>query len=169
MKRYLSIVCLFAIANGAAMAQSTGGGVASKNRDSVAAFVATQNFIVGRLGRDCLAEIGRSETPLEFQTKWQKDNETYYSAATKYMEARLAEIEDPAERDAVEGSYYASVQKTAEAAIRRQFSSGSKNDVCKYAMTLIDTGSMNIEEFAKVNKLPIVQDLEELVAWSKSK
>ena len=169
MKRYLSTVLLIAIGSGGAMAQSTAGAVASKSRDSSAAFIATQNFIVGRLGRDCLTEIGRSETPLEFQTKWQKDNDKYYGAASKYMEARLAEIEDPQERDAVEGSYYASVQKTAEAAVSRQLSSGSKNDVCKYAMTLIDSGSMNIEEFAKANKLPITQDLEELVAWSQSR
>ena len=169
MKRYLSIVCIFAIGSGAVMAQSTGSGVASKNRDSSAAFIATQNFIVGRLGRDCLTEMGRSETPLEFQANWQKDNVKYYGAAIKYMDARLAEIEDPEEREAVEGSYYASVQKTAEAAIRRQFSGGTKNDVCKYAMTLIDTGSMNIDEFAKSNKLPIMQDLEELVAWSQSR
>jgi hypothetical protein len=169
MKRYLSIVCMFVIGSSAALAQTTGGGVASKSRDSSAAFVATQNFIVGRLGRDCLTEIGRTETPLEFQAKWQKDNMKYYGAAVKYMDARLAEIEDPEERRAIEGSYYASVQKTAESAIARQFSTGAKNDVCKYAMTLIDTGSMNIEEFAKANKLPIMQDIEELVTWSSSR
>lgn len=169
MKRLLNIACMLAIGSGAALAQTAGGEVAAKNRDAAAAFVATQNFIVGRLGRDCLAQIGRSETPLEYQTKWQTDNAPYYGAATKYMDARLAEIENAEERDAVERAYYASVQKTAEAALNRQFSNGSKDDVCKYAMTLVDTGSMNIEEFGKANKLPIMQDLQELVAWSKTK
>ena len=169
MSRRINILFMAAFLSLGAMAEGIGGRVATKARDSSAAFVATQNFIVGRLGRDCLSDIGRSETALEYQTKWQKDNAKYYGAATKYMEIRLAEIADPADRDALERSYYGSVQKTGEAAVSRQFSNGSKSDVCKYAITLVDTGSMNIEEFGKANKLLIMQDLEELVEWAKAK
>jgi hypothetical protein len=143
--------------------------VGSKSRDSSAAFIATQNFIVGRLGRDCLGELGRSETPLEYQKKWQKDNAKYFDAATKYMEVRLSQLEDPEQRDAVERAYYASAERTGEAAVGRQFSNGTKRDVCQYAITLVDAGSMNIEAFVKSAKLPVMQDLEELVNWATAK
>ncbi len=167
--RVLSSTLLIALVSVGATADDIVGQAGSKSRDSSAAFVATQNFVVGRLGRDCLGDMGRSETPLEYQQKWQKENAKYYDAATKYMEVRLSQLEDPAERDAVERSYYASVQKTGEAAISRQFSNGSKSEVCKYAITLVDSGSMNIEEFGKATKLPIMKDLEELAEWAKKK
>lgn len=150
-------------------AADAGVQVGSKSRDSSAAFIATQNFIVGRLGRDCLGDLGRSETPLEYQKKWQRENAKYYDAATKYMAVRLNQLEDLEQRDAVERGYYASAERTGEAAVARQFSNGTKTDVCKYAITLVDTGSMNIEAFVKAAKLPIMHDLEELLEWATKK
>lgn len=155
-------------ASGAATAETTGDGVESKSRDASAAFVETQHFIVGRIGRDCLGELKRTETPQEFQAKWQRENARYYDAARKYMTARLSQIENPAARDTVERSYYATAQKTGEAATTQLFSRGPKDEICKYAMTLVDTGSMNIEEFGKAARLPIMPDLEEMAQWGKT-
>lgn len=142
--------------------------VESQARDASATFIETQHFIVGRIGRDCLAEIGRKETPVEFQQKWQRDNARYFDAARKYLAARLREIENPEARDTVERAYYSSAEKTGEAATAQLFSKGPKDEICKYAMTLVDTGSMNIEEFAKAGKLPIITDLEELASWGST-
>ena len=150
------------------ISEARAASIESKSRDASAAFVETQHFIVGRIGRDCLAEIGRTETPLEYQTKWQRDNAKYFHAARKYLAIRLTEIENPAARDAVERGFYTSAERTGEAATAQLFSKGAKNEVCKYAITLVDTGSMNIEEFGKATKLPIMKDLEELTNWAKS-
>jgi hypothetical protein len=143
--------------------------VESNARDKSAAFVATQNFIVGRFGRDCLEELKRPETPSQYQQNWQHSNAKYYEAAAKYMRARLAEIDDPVERDQVERAYYASAQKNGETAINQLYGQGRKPEVCKYAITMVDAGNMDIEEFGKVTKRPILNDLAELVEWAKSR
>ncbi len=161
-------VTLLAV-NALAMSEARADTVESKPRDASATFVETQHFIVGRIGRDCLSEIGRTETPLEYQAKWQRDNAKYFDAARKYLATRLVEIENPDARDAVERAYYASAEKTGEAAVTQLFSRGPKNEVCKYAITLVDTGNMNIEEFGKAAKLPIMKDLDELASWAKAK
>lgn len=163
---FIAIIC--AIVATTAGAQNSAGRVQSDMRDASAAFIATQHFIVGRIGRDCLAEIGRTESPQEYQQKWEEENAAYFAAATKYMAARLEEIEDPAERENVEASYNKSVEGTGEAAAARLLSNGPKNDACKYALTIVDTGSMNIEEYAKIAKLPIMKHLTELVDWAKA-
>ena len=137
-------------------------------RDASAAFIATQHFIVGRIGRDCLSEIGRTESPLEYEQKWEKENAKYFDAATKYIAARLHEIEDSTEREKVDASYYKSVQNTGAAAAERLLSKGPKNDACKFALTIVDTGSMGIEEYAQAGKLPIMEHLAELVEWAKA-
>lgn len=88
----------------------------------------------------------------------------------KELEAENArEIEDSAERENVEASYYKSVQNTGEAAAERLLSKGPKNDACKFALTIVDTGSMGIEEYAKAAKLPIVDHRLELVEWAKNR
>jgi hypothetical protein len=166
--RILLAIVLTLFAWGLAFADDTTPRVESKSRDRSAAFVATQNFIVGRLGRDCLKEVGRPETPLEYQQSWQRENARYFAAANKYMAARLAEIADPEERDRVQHAYYAAAQKSGELATKQLYGQGRTSEVCKYALTIVDAGNMNIDEFGKVTKLPIMKDLEELVAWAES-
>jgi hypothetical protein len=161
---------LFAMAFFAATsASSHAETVESKSRDASATFIETQNFIVGRIGRDCLTEIGRSETPLAFQQKWQRDNAPYFDAARKYLAARLLEIENPADRDAVERGYFDSAERTGEAATAQLFSKGSKDEVCKHVMTLVDTGSMDIEQFAKATNLPIFEAVQALAKWGSTR
>ena len=168
MNPSISLCAVAFLAGVVTIAEARAASVESKPRDASATFVETQHFIVSRIGRDCLTEIGRTETPLEYQAKWQRDNARYFDAARKYLATRLTEIENPAARDTVERAFYSSAERTGEAATAQLFSKGAKYEVCKYAMTLVDTGSMNIEEFGKAANLPIMKDLEELVAWAKS-
>lgn len=141
--------------------------LASDARDSAAAFVATQNFVVGRLGRDCLEILSRPETPREFQQTWQRSNAEYHAASTAYIEARLAEIEDLAERDALEQSYYASVNGRGAAAANQILSKGEKEDVCRSAIALVDNGQMNIDEFVENTNQPVKPSLDELLNWAR--
>ncbi len=169
MKQSIYIAFLAGLVSCSAAAENGSERAESQSRDASAAFVATQHFVVGRIGRDCLEELGRSETPLQYIEKWQRDNDKYYAATTQYMAARLSEISDPEERDAVESAYYASARQRGEAAVNQIFSKGPKNEVCKYAVTLVDAGSMNIEEFGNATKQPIMRDLAELVEWAKTR
>ena len=155
-------------ASGPAYGADMSGGAASESRDASAAFVATQSFIVGRIGRDCLGELGRTETPSEYQKQWQRENAKYYDASVEYMEARFEEIEDHAEKDGVENAYYSSVNERGEAAAAQLMSKGSKDEVCKYWVALIDAGRMNIEEFVKATKQPLMESLTEMVEWAKA-
>ncbi len=166
MHSSITICIVTFLATLVSMAEARAASVESQPRDASATFVETQHFIVGRIGRDCLSEIGRSETPLEYQAKWQRDNARYFDAARKYLAARLTEIENPAARDTVERAFYTSAERTGEAATAQLFSKGPKNEICKYAITLVDTGNMNIDEFGKAAKLPIMKDLEELANWA---
>ena len=168
MNKCIFITIMMALVSSSVTADRVGDRVESESRDASAAFVATQHFVVGRIGRDCLGELGRSETPLGYLEKWQRENGKYYDAATEYIAARLNEIDDPREREAVERAYYASAQHKGEAATNQLFSNGPKNEICKSAITLIDSGRMNIEEYGKAIKQPIMQDLAELVEWAKA-
>lgn len=142
--------------------------VASDQRDAVAAFVATQAFIVGRLGRDCLPVLKREESPRDYLGKWQKENARYHDAATRYIERRLAEIEDPVQRDQTEAAYYQSVQAKGMGAVNALFKNGVNEEVCKYALTLIDGGSMNIEPMATAAKGSLLEDLNGLADLMKA-
>jgi hypothetical protein len=145
-------------------------GVASEGRDSSAAFVATQNFVVGRIGRDCLELLGRKESAAEYQQQWQRTNARYHDAAARYMAARLAEIDDEGERDALESAYYDSVNKTGTAAVAQMLDRGEKIENCRYAITIIDAGNMDIDKFVVDTKQPIMAGrLEELVKWAKGR
>lgn len=168
MKRHFILLSATLVLSTLHAARSEAESVESKARDASSTFIETQHFIVGRIGRDCLAEIGRKETPAEFQRKWQRDNARYFDAARKYLAARLREIENPEARDTVERAFYASAERTGEAATTQLFSKGPKDEVCKYAMTLVDSGNMNIDEFGKATKLPIMQDVEDLATWGSS-
>lgn len=164
--RSLSILFLIGAFQAVAGAEPTID-VASQSRDAAAAFVATQNFVVGRIGRDCLGELGRSETAAEYRAQWQRENAKYYEASTKYIEARFEKIDDPVERGRVESGYYSSVNGTGDAAADQLLSKGKKKDVCESAIAMIDAGKMNIEAFVQATEQPIMEALTELVEWAR--
>jgi len=168
MKHRCPIALLLAIVANAAVAQNTGPPAQSDTRDAAAAFIATQHYIVGRIGTDCLSAVGREESPSEFEQKWKDDNASYLDAATKYEAARLDEIYDPAERENAEASYKTTVQGPGELAVKQLLSDRPKDEACKFALEMVDTGSMHIEEYARTAKLPIMKNLIELVEWAKT-
>lgn len=169
MKKSCSLSRASAVAALLFAAQLSAEPVASQARDASAAFVATQNFIVGRIGRDCLPVMNRSETARDYQQKWQKDNARYYDAATRYMEMRLAAIPDEQERDGLERAYYSSVQGKGMAAVKSLFKNGPDAEVCKYALTLIDGGSMNVDTMAAGVKGNLKTDLDALAVWGEKR
>lgn len=156
---------LFTTATLGASAQNNDS-VTSESRDAASAYMGTTNFVVGRLGRECLSLLGRPETPKEFVGAWQQRNAKYYSASMKYMVKRLdvALASGGANaRDDVARAYGTAVRRNGEGAVADWFSKGSKEDVCKRAVALIDAGAMDVSP-----KVPIYGELEALATWAKA-
>ena len=150
----------------------TDDGAVSDARDAAAAFVATQAFVVGRLGRDCLELLGRHESPREFIEAWQQQNAKYYDAAIKYMDVRLRQVADntgPSDRDGVERAYNNAVAQRGEAAVNSLFQKGAKDEVCKFELTLIDSGRMNMDAIIGSSALPVLKEVEALATWAATR
>lgn len=153
-------VCL--AASGSQAAESA----TSESRDASTAYVGTANFVVGRVGRDCLSMIGRSETPQAFVATWQQRNMKYLMASQKYMEARLGEAEAAGgleRRNAVVSALGTAVRNGAEATVKSWLERPEKVDACKRAVALIDAGKYDISSTS-----PMHSELESLVAWSQN-
>ena len=139
--------------------------VTSESRDAAAAYVGTTNFTVGRIGRDCLALLGRPESPQEFVQAWQGRNAKYYIAHQKYMLKRLdqALVEGgvPA-RDAVAIAYGSAVRREGDASAARWLQQDGKEKGCSRAVQLVDSGAMDIGP-----KVPIISELDALVTWGQ--
>lgn len=167
MKNYRTILSalLFSFATFGANAQS-GDSVTSESRDAASAYMGTANFVVGRLGRECLSLLGRTETPKEFVGTWQQRNAKYYSASMKYMVKRLdisLAVGGAPARDAVAREYGAAVRRDGEGSVADWFRKGNKEDVCKRVVALIDSGAMDVSP-----KVPIYGELEALATWAEA-
>ena len=137
----------------------------SESRDASTAYLGTSNFVVGRVGRDCLGLIGRSETPQVFAATWQQRNMKYLMASQKYMEARLGEAEaagGPEKRSAVMNALGAAVRNGAETTVKSWLDRPEKTDACKRAVALIDSGKYDVSATS-----PMYAELESLVAWAQ--
>ena len=84
------------------------------------------------------------------------------------MTARLDEVGNAEEREAVENGYYSSIEKTGEKAAAQLLKQGPTVDACKYALTLVDGGSMNMEQMAGGTSGQVQRDLNALVDWAKT-
>lgn len=139
--------------------------IESESRNVASAFMGAANFVVGRIGIECLPLLSRLETPREFVNIWQDRNTKYYVASTKYiakkMEAAFASGGAIA-RDAVLRDYSAIVRKEGEGIIKDWIGKGNKREGCQQAVMLIDKGILDVSPEA-----PIYQDLEALAVWSK--
>ncbi|MGP1716700.1 MAG: hypothetical protein ACTS9Y_05930 [Methylophilus sp.] len=137
----------------------------SESRNVASAFIGAANFVVGRIGIECLSLLGRLETPREFVTIWQDRNAKYYTASTKYI-AKKMEAADASggtiARDAVLKDYSTIVRKEGEGIIKDWIGKGSKREGCHQAVMLIDKGILDVTPEA-----PIYQDLQALAVWSK--
>ncbi|HSI46091.1 MAG TPA: hypothetical protein VK950_07925 [Methylophilus sp.] len=137
----------------------------SESRNVASAFMGAANFVVGRIGIECLSLLGRLETPREFVNIWQDRNTKYYAASTKYiakkMEAANASGGSIA-RDAVLKDYSTIVRKEGEGIITDWIGKGNKREECQQAVMMIDKGILDVTPEAH-----IYQDLEALAVWSK--
>jgi hypothetical protein len=137
----------------------------SESRDAAMAYVGTGNFIVGRLARECLAMVGRSETPQEFVAQWQQRNAQYMAASEKYMNKRLEEAVASGgadKREAVLQSMRTAVLSGGEQAVRGMLQNGRREEACMRAISLLDAGALDISP-----KTPIYPELEALVRWAQ--
>jgi hypothetical protein len=138
---------------------------ASESRDAATAYVSTGNFIVGRLANECLALVGRNESPRQFVTQWQQRNARFVMASAKYVEKRLEEAAasgGPEQREAILRELRAAVQSNGESAVRSWLGNGRKEESCMRAITLLDTGALDISP-----KVPMYPEIEALVRWAE--
>jgi hypothetical protein len=139
--------------------------VISESRDASIAFLGTANFVVGRLGRDCLASIGRNETPQAFVNTWQQRNAKYLLAMQKYLDARLAEAEvagGVAGREKIMRELTVAVQTGASAILKTLLDHPDQYDACRRAINFIDAGRYDVNQ-----SMPIFNELEALTRWAQ--
>jgi hypothetical protein len=119
---------------------------------------------VGRIGRDCLTLLGRSESPHEFVGTWQQRNMKYLTASQKYMDARLGETEAAGgaeKRNAVIRELTAAVRASAEVTVKSWIDRPDKQDACKRAVALIESRAYDFSPTS-----PMYAELESLVSWA---
>jgi hypothetical protein len=141
----------------------TAAPVATPERDAAALYVAQGGFIVTRLAGECLALVGRAESPDAFTQAWKQRNERYVTASTRYMERRVQEAAaagGKAQGDAVQAAFRKAVQANADAEVRSLLQ-GSRTDGCMYGITLIEGGALDIG-----SKTPQYRLLEALANWA---
>jgi hypothetical protein len=166
MKNYLLITMLFFCTFSSGVSAQDSDALISESRDAASAFMGATNFVVGRLGLECLSLLGRPETPKEFVGAWQQRNAKYFSASIKYMGKRLdAALSSggTAARDSIYREYSYAIKRDGEGSVADWFRKGNKEDICKRAIALIDTGAMDVNA-----KVPIYEELEALASWAES-
>jgi hypothetical protein len=139
--------------------------VTSEERDAALGYIASANFLVGRIGRDCLTVLGRKESPQDFARSWQARNSPYVMAAAKYMELKLNEVlvsGGPERKDAVLREMQSKAQASVDGMLQQWFRERSKEEVCKRSVGLVDAGAFDISP-----STPMFKELQALVAWAK--
>lgn len=155
----LTLALLAACLAQAAGAQSAS--FATQERDLAALDIASTNLVVSRLGAMCLALVGRPETPQAFVADWQQRNSRFVSASAKYLDQRVAQAAAEGKRDQALREIRTVVQNNADATLR-QLLEGRKEDGCMHAITLSDTGALDISP-----KLLQYDQLEALARWAE--
>ena len=133
--------------------------------DTALAYIGTGNFLVGRIGRDCLSILGRSESPQQFVQSWQSRNAKFVVAAAKYMELRLAEVAasyGEERRNAVLKDMMSRSQAAADGLLQSWYKSGTKEAVLKRAVEMVDTGTLDVSP-----SVSVFGDLQALVEWAQ--
>lgn len=165
LRRYSRTAVLILLATAAQLAASqTAPSATTESRDASVAYVGTANFVVGRVGRDCLTLLGRSDSPQEFVETWQQRNLKYLEASQKYIDARLAEAQatgGTGKREAVLRELTTAVRGGAAAIVQSWLIGPDKTDACKRAVAIIDTGAYDFSPTS-----PMYAELENLVAWA---
>jgi len=137
----------------------------SESRDASIAYIGTANFVVGRVGRDCLVMLGRTETPQAFVAAWQQRNVKYLMASQKYMDARFGEAEATGgkeKRNAVMSALTAAVRTGAESTVKSWLDRPNRDEACKRSVALIESGAYDF-----LPTSPMYGELESLVSWAQ--
>lgn len=137
---------------------------ATESRDASVAYIGTANFVVGRVGRDCLSLVGRSDSPQLLVATWQKRNAKYWLATHKYLEARLAyaqRIGGLDTRNAVVRELTSATQSGASNVVRQWLDKPDKPSACKKALAFIESGAYDFSPTS-----PMFAELESLVVWA---
>lgn len=137
----------------------------SESRDASIAYIGSANYVVGRVGRDCLALLGRTETPQAFVAVWQQRNMKYLMASQKYMEARFAEAEAAGgkeTRNAIMGALTTVVRTGAESTVKSWLDRPNRDEACKRSVALIESGAYDFSPTS-----PMYGELQSLVAWAQ--
>ena len=162
--RVLTFLLFIALAVPAASRAQQASSFATPARDSAAVFVAMSHFAVGRLGSECLALIGRTESGKDFADAWKNRNAPFVAASTRYLDKRVEEAGaqgGPERRAAAQREIQQVVQASGENLLRTLLQ-GRREDGCMNAVTLVETGVLDIN-----TKLPQYSELEALVLWNK--
>jgi hypothetical protein len=161
--RVLTSVLLALAVHQASLAQPASS-FATPARDSAAVFVAMSHFAVGRLGSECLAIIGRAESGKAFADAWKDRNAMFVAASTRYLDQRVEEAGaqgGPERRASAQREILQVVQASGENLLRTLLQ-GRREDGCMNAVTLVETGVLDIN-----TRLPQYSELEALVLWNK--
>jgi hypothetical protein len=140
-------------------------GAATESRDAAAAFVGTENFMIGRIGRDCMSVLDRMETPQQFVQAWQERNAKYYVSSIQYMKQRLDEAlaeGGTAKRDTVLTAYMTNVQRNGDAAAKEWLSRGERKQACERAVAAIESRAADITP-----RMRMFNEMEALVDWAQ--
>jgi hypothetical protein len=114
------------------------GPVATESRDASAAYILTQNFVIGRTARDCFPLLERADTPKSFEAAWQQRNARYMNAAKTYLNRRLAEAESKS------GS--AGMQRVVAALSAAMIGKDDKQAACRKVIGLMEAGAFDIDQ-----------------------
>jgi hypothetical protein len=138
--------------------------VASESRDTATLVVSSSNFAVGRLANECLATVGRNESPQQFVAQWRQRNAAFVNASARYIDKRLEEAAasgGPERREAFLRELKLAVQGQGDSLVRSLLGSGRKEEACMRAITLLDTGALDIS-----SKATMYSEIEALVRWA---
>jgi hypothetical protein len=134
----------------------------SESRDAATGFIGTRQFFVGRIGRDCLSRIGRTQTPKQFVDAWIQRNSRYVISAQKYLAKRAGEAEakgEEATKDLLEE--LAKLRVENEARITSAFGPLDNEKSCQKAVDYIES-----KQFDITPDVPMFEELESLVRWA---
>ncbi|OWQ93105.1 hypothetical protein CDN99_00960 [Roseateles aquatilis] len=150
----------------AATAAAPADSAATESRDAALGAIGTAYFIVGRIGKDCLSLLNRPDTAQDFVAVWQKRNEVFVTAASKYQARRLAEARaqgGKAQADVVWGQMTGAVRASGEGAVRGMLDQPDRTAACQRAVDLIDKGAFDLKPGQ-----PMHDELQSLVAWAET-
>jgi len=161
MRLCRSTLTLLAACAAQAAAAQAAGSFATPARDLAALDIASSNLIVSRLGAECLALVGRPETPKAFVADWQQRNARYVNASAKYLDRRIEQAAAEGKREQALAEVRSVIQRNADATLGKLLQ-GRKEEACMNAITLSDTGALDISP-----KLPQYEQIEALARWAE--